>query len=196
MARRYRAETASGNFIEIEIDGRERDYNVRVYDESGVRNYNVKVIAIDDEAKQAVLEINGKKIKVSGLTGGIVINGVPSIVKKVFELIPVVSSDKIGTKKFSRKEKGLILSPIDGKIIDVKVKPGDKVNPDSVIALMSSMKMITEIKAGIAGVVTEVYVKPNTPVKKGEKIAKIKPIVEDSSEKKRTGIRDKLKILL
>lgn len=196
MARRYRAETASGNFIEIEIDGRERDYNVRVYDESGVKNYNVKVIAIDDEAKQAVLEINGRRVKVSGLTGGIVINGVPSIVKKVFELIPIVSSNKTSLKKFSRKEKGLILSPIDGKIIDVKVKPGDKVNPDSVIALMSSMKMITEVKAGITGVVTEVYVKPNTPVKKGGKIAKIKPFVEDTSEKKRTGIKDKLRILL
>ncbi|WFO74533.1 acetyl-CoA carboxylase biotin carboxyl carrier protein subunit [Desulfurococcaceae archaeon MEX13E-LK6-19] len=195
MARRYRAEISSGGFIEIEIDGKDREYNVKIFDESGVRIYNVKIINIDDDAKQAVIEINGRRVKIAGLSGGIVINGVPSIVKRVFELIPISYGEKTGVKRVVQREKGLIVSPIDGKITDVKVKPGDKVNPDSVIALMSSMKMITEIKAGIAGVVTEVYVKPGVAIKKGEKIVKIKPIVEEEGkeEKKEKKSRRKKK---
>lgn len=187
LVRRYRAEVSTGGFIEIEVDGGKDNYNVRVFDKTGVRTYNVKVINIDDIAKHAVIEINGRRIRVTGLQGGIVINGIPSIVKRVLELIPIAYGDKTTVKKTvqQQREKGVIVSPIDGKILEVKVKPGDKVDPDSVIALLSSMKMITEIKAGLTGIVTEVYVKPGMALKKGERIVKIKPIVEERGKEKR-----------
>ena len=47
------------------------------------------------------------------------------------------------------------------------------------------MKMITEIKAGLKGVVEEVYVSKNKPVKKGEKLVKVKPIEEEKKKRKK-----------
>ncbi len=100
-------------------------------------------------------------------------------------MIPTGLSGEVSVKKQVQvREKGLITAPIAGKIIDVKVKPGDKVEPDSVIALLASMKMITEIKAGVSGVVETVYVKPNDAVQKGDKLVKIK-VFEEVQEKKK-----------
>ena len=186
MVRRFRIETSTGGYIEVEINGKGDELNVTVYDDEGVkRTYNVRILELDDNAKHAVIEVNGRRVRVTGLSGGIIVNGIPSVVKRIFEMIPTGLSGEVSVKKQVQvREKGLITAPIAGKIIDVKVKPGDKVEPDSVIALLASMKMITEIKAGVSGVVETVYVKPNDAVQKGDKLVKIK-VFEEVQEKKK-----------
>ena len=186
MVRRFRIETSTGGYIEVEINGKGDELNVTVYDDEGVkRTYNVRILELDDNAKHAVIEVNGRRVRVTGLSGGIIVNGIPSVVKRIFEMIPTGLSEEVSVKKQVQvREKGLITAPIAGKIIDVKVKPGDKVEPDSVIALLASMKMITEIKAGVSGVVETVYVKPNDAVQKGDKLVKIK-VFEEVQEKKK-----------
>ena len=186
MVRRFRIETSTGGYIEVEINGKGDELNVTVYDDEGVkRTYNVRILELDDNAKHAVIEVNGRRVRVTGLSGGIIVNGIPSVVKRIFEMIPTGLSGEVSVKKQVQvREKGLITAPIAGKIIDVKVKPGDKVEPDSVIALLASMKMITEIKAGVSGVVETVYVKPSDAVQKGDKLVKIK-VFEEVQEKKK-----------
>lgn len=181
MGRRFRVETTSSNYIEVEVDGKGDELRVMVHGEGGSREYRVKIIDFDDEGKHAVIDVNGRRIRVVGLPGGIIIDGIASIVRRITELIPTGISGEVSVSKTARvREKGLITAPISGKIIGVKVKAGDIVEPDTIIALLESMKMITEIKAGVHGVVEEVYVKPGVAVNKGDRIARIR--VEEPKE--------------
>ena len=63
--------------------------------------------------------------------------------------------------------------PITGKIIDVNVKPGDKVKEGDVLCTLESMKMENPILSPVDGKVIEVGVKPDQVVKPGDKIAVI-----------------------
>jgi biotin carboxyl carrier protein len=63
--------------------------------------------------------------------------------------------------------------PIAGKIIDVKVKVGDKVEEGDVVCMLESMKMENPIFAPVSGTVKEVSVGAGQTVKFGQTIAVI-----------------------
>lgn len=50
---------------------------------------------------------------------------------------------------------------------------GDRVTADSVVCIIEAMKVMNEVKAGVAGVVAEVFVKSGDPVEFGTKILRI-----------------------
>jgi len=51
-----------------------------------------------------------------------------------------------------------VTAPMVGKIVDIKVKVGDKVNEDDEIAVLEAMKMEMPIVAPASGVVKEIKV--------------------------------------
>jgi len=51
-----------------------------------------------------------------------------------------------------------IVAPMVGKIVDIKVKVGDRVREDDEIAIMEAMKMEMPIVAPGAGVIKEIRV--------------------------------------
>lgn len=59
-------------------------------------------------------------------------------------------------------------SPIAGTIIQMKVKPGDKVAVNQTLMIMEAMKMETNIASPVAGVVKTIHVKPGDAVKQGQ----------------------------
>ncbi len=184
LLRRYRIETSIGEFLEIEVKEEKEGYRVKIIGED--REYRVRVLGFDEDLKQAILDINGNRIRIDGFQHGIVIDGVPAIIRKVIEFIPTGISGKEGGKKKTTVplQKGLVVAPLSGKIIDIKVKEGDRVYVDTAVALIESMKMITEIKAGIDGIVEKIFVEKNKAVNKGQPIVKIKPEIEHGEKEK------------
>jgi len=63
--------------------------------------------------------------------------------------------------------------PLAGKIIDVKVSVGDRVQEGDVICILESMKMENPILSPVSGVVKEIQVSPDQVVKVGGVIAVI-----------------------
>jgi len=63
--------------------------------------------------------------------------------------------------------------PLAGKIIDVKVSVGDRVQEGDVICILESMKMENPILSPVSGVVKEIQVSPDQVVKAGGVIAVI-----------------------
>ena len=59
-------------------------------------------------------------------------------------------------------------APMNGTIVDVKVKVGDKVTNGTVIAVLEAMKMETAVTARTAGKVREIRVKEGQAVKAKE----------------------------
>jgi len=193
MSRRYRIETSLGDMMEIEVREEKDGYRVKIIGEN--EEYYVRLLGFDEDLRQAILDINGHRIRVDGFSSGIVINGIPAIIKKIIEFIPIGLSSKETERKRTTLgfEKGMVVAPLSGRIIDIKVKEGDKVFIDSAVALIESMKMITEIKAGIDGVVEKVYVEPGKAVNKGQPIVKIKSLEEPKEKKGKKGKKGRRK---
>ena len=64
--------------------------------------------------------------------------------------------------------KGGVRAQIAGRILSIKVKPGDTVERGQVLLLLEAMKMENEIKAPAGGVVKEILVAEGARVSEGE----------------------------
>ena len=64
------------------------------------------------------------------------------------------------------------------KVIDVPIKPGERVRGGQTVVLLESMKMQMEIKAPFNGMVETVFVQSNGQVEKGSRLVYIVPTVE------------------
>jgi biotin carboxyl carrier protein len=62
----------------------------------------------------------------------------------------------------------VIEAPLPGTILEVKVKPGDKVTRGQGIATLEAMKMENVIDSDIAGVVKRIFVEPGQVVAAGD----------------------------
>lgn len=69
--------------------------------------------------------------------------------------------------------KGGVRAQIAGRIISVKVKPGDQVAKGDVLLLLEAMKMENEVKAPAAGAVKEVLVAEGARVTEGQALVVI-----------------------
>jgi urea carboxylase len=67
----------------------------------------------------------------------------------------------------------VVEAPIPGKILEIYVNAGDKVEEGDVICTLESMKMENPIVAPVSGVVNEIKVSPEQAIKSGETIAVI-----------------------
>ncbi len=74
-------------------------------------------------------------------------------------------------------DNGVIEPPMPGKVLELKVKEGDKVGENEVLLVMESMKLQVEIKAPFAGKVGEVNVKEGQTVNAGECLIKLEKSV-------------------
>lgn len=66
------------------------------------------------------------------------------------------------------RTKGGVAAQIAGRVLSIKVKPGDAVKRGDVLATLEAMKMENEIKAPADGTVTEVLVAEGARVAEGE----------------------------
>lgn len=69
-----------------------------------------------------------------------------------------------------------ILCEIAGIVAEVRVRPGQRVEPDTDLLILESMKMQIPVKAGRAGVVREVRVQEGQFVNMGDVLA----VVDDA----------------
>jgi pyruvate carboxylase subunit B len=105
------------------------------------------------------------------------------LLKPVRELSPteVVSGDlsSLGMEVKPKRSKpvalGDVASPISGKIVNIKVKPGDEVKEGDVLFVVEAMKMENEVHSPISGVVEEVLAQVSETVNPDEVVVRIKP---------------------
>ena len=75
--------------------------------------------------------------------------------------------------KGSGSSEGQVIVKMPGKIVKVLVNEGDKVEQGQGVIIVEAMKMENELKAGKAGTVTKIRVKPGETVESGAILADI-----------------------
>lgn len=93
--------------------------------------------------------------------------------RKQFLSSPVESGNREKTRDTAPLGPALITSPMSGRIIVVKKQAGDPVNLSESILVLEAMKMENDVAAPKQGVVREVYVKPGSLVRAGDRLALI-----------------------
>lgn len=68
----------------------------------------------------------------------------------------------------------LIKSPMQGNILSLKVKKGDKVEKGDVLLILEAMKMENEIISGVSGIVDDIFVSEGKSVNSEEVLLVIK----------------------
>ena len=64
-----------------------------------------------------------------------------------------------------------VTAPLPGDIVEVKVKPGDSVQPGDVVCVLEAMKMKNMIRSATAGIIASVEVSPGQSVDYGAVLA-------------------------
>ena len=88
----------------------------------------------------------------------------------VFKVKPV---ELTGVKKTKKKEEGDLSSPISGKVVNIKVKNGDKVKKGDVLMVIEAMKMEYLIRAPFNGKVKKINFKEKDQIEIGQKTLEI-----------------------
>ena len=126
-------------------------------------NGNKYAVEIDSVEEQTInLEVNGTPYTVL-VDKEIKQQKTPKLVRSV----AVPSTDHAVQVKSSVKT-GTIKSPLPGTILEIFVKPGDKVSVGQRILLLEAMKMENNIESDKAGTVTEIKISKGDAVMEGD----------------------------
>ena len=123
-------------------------------------DYDVEIKSVADHTVH--VEVNGNSYNVV-MNQEIKQPKTPKLVRSV----AVPSTDDSADIKTSSKT-GSIKSPLPGTILEIYVKPGDKVSIGQKIILLEAMKMENNIESDKAGTVTEVKTSKGSAVMEGD----------------------------
>ena len=85
-----------------------------------------------------------------------------------FDITVLTPVEAVEASESSRSRGGSrVEAPIPGKVVAVKVKPGDAVEPGQPLVVLEAMKMENELVAEQAGRVAKVHIEPGTTVDSG-----------------------------
>jgi len=76
--------------------------------------------------------------------------------------------DKMGMSSVDTGADLILCAPMPGKVLSVKVEPGQTVEPGDALLVLEAMKMENVIKSAVGGVVEDVLAKAGMVVEKGE----------------------------
>lgn len=156
--------TANGQPHEVTVEKNGGDYRVTI----GIETYRVVL-------KDNGVSINGemRQVTVEGALneGATVTTGASQMkvrVEPVREMATVSVEAEVTHSGKGSDSKGSIMAPMPGKIISIKVKAGDTVAQNQIVAVLEAMKMENEIQSDVAGTVQSVSVKPGETVEGGQ----------------------------
>jgi biotin carboxyl carrier protein len=130
--------------------------------EIGGKGYEVRVIEASADAGKYVLELSGERIPVTVTD---VMKGGATVARGTGPA--AAAAAKRAAKPAEAGGEG-VRAPMPGKIVDVFVEPGDKVDAGDVVLILEAMKMENELRAPKKATVRSVLVKKGDPAQGGQ----------------------------
>jgi biotin carboxyl carrier protein len=148
----YRTSVTSLNPLKRRVTVGEKSFEVRLVD-----------VDSDPEAGKYLFELNGELVTV-----------MVSDVSKGGETPPVGPTQVKKPKPTLDTLSGGVTAPMPGKIVDILVGPGDKVEAGQVVVILEAMKMENELSALSKGTVKAVAVEKGDSVQGGQVLVTLK----------------------
>ncbi len=126
----------------------------------GDRSFEVRLVDVDSDpaAGKYLFELNGELVMV-----------IVSDVSSTGELTPAGISTRVRKAKPTLDSvSGGVIAPMPGKIVDILVQPGDKVETGQVVVILEAMKMENELSVLSKGTVKAIAVHRGDSVQGGQ----------------------------
>ena len=102
-------------------------------------------------------------------------SGIPSSnVQPRSSSVPVAAPQRKPINKVNNSNSNEITSPINGVVIEVKVKVGDTVNENDTVIVLEAMKMKTNISSPTSGEVASIEVRQGDTIEAGDVLVTFK----------------------
>lgn len=132
----------------------------------GDKTYEIRIVEGGSDAGEYVLELNGERIRVSVTD---VVRGGPSAAAAPPPASGVHAGEADSPPAHHVEAAGAgIVAPMPGKVVNVLVKPGDRVEAGDVVLILEAMKMENELCAISQGTVKDVLVKKGDQAERGQ----------------------------
>lgn len=140
-----------------------------------MKDYKYKINGNDYKVSIGDIENNIAQVEVNGVPFKVEIQETKAASVTVKTVKPAApprteTGAKVISKPAATGGQTAIKSPLPGVIVDIKVKVGDTVAADTVVAILEAMKMENNINAGKAGVVKAISVNKGDSVLEGTDI--------------------------
>ena len=90
------------------------------------------------------------------------------------DVFKVKNIELTGSKLTKKKDEGTLSSPISGRVVNVKVKKGEKVKKGAVLMVIEAMKMEYLIRSPYDGEIVKINFKEKDQIEIGENTVEIK----------------------
>ena len=148
----------SGDRFAVEIDGRRHD---------------LELVRLDGAVASLRFPATGRSLQISFHRGS---NGSwrVGVGQREFDLEVLTPSEAVESVSAARGSgPSRLTAPIPGKVVAVKVKPGDEVEPGQALVVLEAMKMENEVTAAQAGKVAAVHIAAGETVESGEVLVEL-----------------------
>ncbi|MBP1357689.1 MAG: acetyl-CoA carboxylase biotin carboxyl carrier protein subunit [Sulfolobus sp.] len=164
----------------IRITSDTGDNYVATYDQKGNSSvvtfedgkYEIEYVGQGWREGEMLLKINGELHRAYIDNGYIILDD--ETIFKVDRITETPIEQGKSVEELIKGKEGEVLSPMQGRIVQIRVKEGDAVTRGQPLLSIEAMKSETIISAPIAGVVQKIAVKPGQGVKKGDLLLIIK----------------------
>ncbi|MBR8537941.1 biotin/lipoyl-binding protein [Carboxylicivirga mesophila] len=164
--------------IELKIDTRlarikilEQDGSKYKVDIDG-RIYDLDLIKVESDTYSILLD--GQSINMEMIEGDSLNEYKVNTISNYYEIEVIDAATRYRNSSKSSLDAGgnIISTPMPGKIVKIPVKEGDTVEKGQTVVIVSAMKMESEYKSAVDGIVKKVY------VAEGEAVEGHQPLVE------------------
>ena len=137
-----------------------------------IGEYEIEYVGQGWRTGELLFKVNGEIHRVYFDNGFIVIDD--ETIFKIDRISETVAEEGKSLEELIKGKEGEVVSPMQGRIVQVRVKEGDVVSKGQPLLSIEAMKSETVISAPISGTVQKIYVKPGQGVKKGDILLIIK----------------------
>ena len=158
-----------GSSHDIEVERRGSDFSV---DFDG-QCHELELVSLDGAVASLRFPATGRSLQITYHHGS---NGSwrVTVGQREFDLEVLTPAEAVEAVSAARDSgPSRVMAPIPGKVVAVKIEPGDEVEPGQALVVLEAMKMENELAADQAGKVIAIHVAAGDTVEGGELLVEL-----------------------
>ena len=162
MPRIYRIYNDVGDLYTFAVETQGNKYVIK----SEQNTFEVEFKGQGTKEWEYIFEVNGRPRRVEFDEGYVVIDGAE--IFRIDRITEEEAKEGKSLEELIKGKEGEVISPLQGRVVQIRVKEGDVVNKGQPLLSIEAMKSETVISAPKAGTVKKINVKPGQGVRKGD----------------------------
>lgn len=154
---------------EVNVERRGNEFTVEIEGE----RHELELVGLDGAVASLRFPATGRSLQITSHHGS---NGSwrVAVGQREFDLDVLTPAEAVEVVSGARDSgPSRVMAPIPGKVVAVKVDPGDEVEPGQALVVLEAMKMENELSAEQAGKVAAIHVAAGDTVEGGELLVEL-----------------------